>query len=177
MLQHLIHSLSSRPLMKYQRHAVFAFDIDEHLVAECKENYKSSPSISISIQCDNFLDLSRRKLREEINRVRGTQDKFQLIFIGNPPYSNGLGNGATIIRDLPLQFITHSIVTLGSEFVSFIVPKRCNNKIKDTQDFLEEATLTQWMCDSYNLEDSLFSFKGEVVKQPSVLQCWRTDEA
>lgn len=171
-LQQLVDGISSTFHTNRQRHCILAYDIDEHLIVQCKETFTSSAEISFSIQCNNFLELTGDKLKEEITRIRDTSDNFYLVFVGNPPYSSGCGSGSTISRDLPSQFMTHSIVNLRAAFVSFIVPKRCNNEVKKTQKVLEKETQATWNCDSHELENSLFSFQGDVVKQPSVLQCW-----
>lgn len=170
-LQQLIESI---PLDTSQLHCILAYDIDNHLIARCKEKYKSSAEISVSIECTNFLELTHAKLQEDIHKIRHTTENFHVVFVGNPPYSSGAGSGSGINRNLPSQFILHSITSLGAIYVSLIVPKRCNKKgdVEETLKLLEKETKVAWTCDSHELENCLFTFQDDVVKQPSVLQCW-----
>ena len=177
-IQALVDSLSSSQT-NGKRHCVLAYDIDENATAQCKVNvarHTYSTSVSISTQTCNFLELSRDELLSrvtELTQISNALDHFHFVFDGGPPYSSGAGSGASISRDLPSQFVMHSISNLGAEFVSFLVPRRCNNEINDVEEMLEKETETKWKCEPHELENSLFNFQGRIVTQPSVLQCWR----
>ena len=171
-LDQLVCNLASPTHAGQQNHLVLAYDIDDKLILQCKRKYKSNSKISVSVQCSNFLELTKEDVRSSIAQIRGTSDGISLVFIGNPPYSSGTGSGSEICRHLPWQFIIHSIVNIGANCVSYILPQRCNKDIERMIIVLEKETNSKWLCDSHELEESMFSFEGDFVKQPSILQCW-----
>ena len=150
------------------------YDIDKHVIRQCREKLSNldDNNIPVYLQCCNFLELSKDEFVSHIQQESDISDlkKTKIIFIGGPPYSSGVGNGETIDRDLPSQFVMHSIHNIGADFVSFILPIRCNNMVDDLQEQINSRCKNcLWSCTINNLTSSEFLFINQVVTQPSVI--------
>lgn len=151
------------------------YDIDENAIIRCRDNLATlkTNQTHLILQCCNFLDLNREEIESHANQRSKSIKPKRLIFLGGPPYTSGVGSGETIDRDLPSQFIMHSILNLGAEFVSFILPVRCNKYVKDLKDQINKKCFQCiWSCTIHELEVSEFNFLQKTVIQPSVIHCW-----
>jgi hypothetical protein len=131
------------------------------------------------------MDYSKRAQNDDVD-APANLGEMHLVILGGPPYSSGLGCGSRIDRELPIHFIFHSIQDLGAEFVTFLLPIRCNKHVQQIKNRLNHRIISDelgdstgihssWICQAFNLDaDSLFYFQGTQVIQPSVIQCWMT---
>lgn len=191
----LLDSLEKVGIQDNMMPYILGYDIDEEMICQSQQTCGRK---NVYFKCCNFLQRSKEDLTVDVmhlKRIRDQQEDHQyehneftrmrLVFLGGPPYSTGLGCGALIDRDLPLQFIIHSIINLGAEFVSFLLPLRCNKYIEEigirlnhfvSSDRSLEVSLSEvpcWMCKVISLDDdSVFHFKDSQIFQPSIIHCW-----
>lgn len=156
---------------------MLGYDIDKYAIQQCRQKLSklNDNPFPVFLQCCNFLELSKDEFVSHIHQESFISDlkKTKIIFIGGPPYSSGVGSGEAIDRDLPSQFVMHSIHNIGADFVSFILPIRCNNMVNDLQEQINARCKNcLWSCTIYNLTSSEFLFIDQVVTQPSVIHCW-----
>ena len=188
-----VHDDTSRNGSLHHHHLplILGYDIDKNAIEKCeamlskkRTETHSKPIPRVSLYCCNFLSLTQDKILSHVKaqRKKDIDDKgLRFIFLGGPPYSTGCGSGENIGRDLPSQFVLHSI-HLDAVFISFLLPSRCNFLIQALKDIVNDTKKenasdhSTWQCETHELEESFFNFQGRSVKQPSCLHCWQNEK-
>ena len=167
--------LTATKQMKDTSINVLGYDIDANAIERAEAKLNGS---QVMLECKDFLSLSRQDLLSNIQhfhsdeltlsrkRRRPDNEHGKIIVIGGPPYTP---------KELPRQFILHSITNLKAHIVVFILPQRCEKEAVQIQRILNDrrtdGKLT-WSYSNVELANIEFSFEKTTVQQPSILQCW-----
>jgi hypothetical protein len=129
-------------------------------------------------------------------------DCRSLIVVSSPPYTLGGGTGALSEqgnslkdtgRDLPMQFIIHSAVTLQASRIIMLLPPRCAEesfvrRVLDqinassttySSQYSHESALTEqpvspgaWDVSHVTPPNNEFDFCGRTIRQAAIVQVW-----
>ena len=156
---------------------VLGYDIDANAIERAKTKLNGS---KVLLECKDFLSLSRQDLLSRVQHFHSPNDELTLsrkrrrpdnghekiIVIGGPPYTP---------KELPKQFILHSITNLKADIVVFILPQRCEKEAAQIQQILNDRRTDgnlRWSYSNTELANIEFSFEKITVQQPSILQSW-----
>ena len=167
--------LTATKQMKDTSINVLGYDIDANAIERAEAKLNGS---QVMLECKDFLSLSRQDLLSNIQhfhsdeltlsrkRRRPDNGHEKIIVIGGPPYTP---------KELPKQFILHSITDLKACIIVFILPKRCEKEAETVQQILNDRRTDRkltWSYSNVELANIEFSFEKTTVQQPSILQCW-----
>lgn len=183
----LMERLRSNPIAMACVGCVLGFDIDDRAVEACQRRihsyvYGDTAGLPpVLAKRADFLKLTRIELEKYVAEAcKGQSNGIAVICFGGPPYSlgpltrdhgeAGAGNAESLQRglDLPEKFLRRCIIELQGCGISFLLPERSSG---DAEVLCKELP-DVWKIHNTELADSSFYFRGKVVTQPSILQCW-----
>ena len=161
---------SQSPVLNNAR--IVGYDIDSSAIDRSIQNFSglelsANVKYTPTVRCSNFLTVSRQNLLQDLNA--SDESNCVGVVLGGPPYTP---------KDLPGQFILHSIQKLHAEIVVFILPARCEKDAVRIQEILNRDAEDgkRWQFVNEELANINFDFEGSSVIQPSILQYWYLDE-
>jgi hypothetical protein len=202
--------------------SVCGCDIDPNVVQRCLqldnnkdeetkgEGEEGGGSLKDKIHVGNFLETTLETFFSKILSpvpisAPVPPSPSRVIVFGGPPYTCGGGTGqlsqsgdssTDTGRDLPLQFIIHSAVTLRAHAIIFLLPVRCQNEefIQRCRSLIEEAEQQQqeqsrpqareseiekesppgadWIVSHVSPPNNEFDFCSRIIRQPVIIQIW-----